>query len=1283
MLKVLSQILNKKISFSIFVLLYCFLWGESFGIAQVFPPGMSSPVPGTTLTSASVTFTGNHTSQDLEHWLYVGTSVGAKDLHNSGSLGTGHTRAVSGLPSSGTIHVRYWSRNSGGWASQDHTYTMNVASGGSVTVIPATATLAPGAQQDFDGSGGIPPYFFIVQGDTTGGASIDFFTGLYTAGPNPGTTTVRMVDSSLPEQAANALVTVQGSGTTFPPGMSSPVPGTTLTSASVTFTGNHTSQDLEHWLYVGTSVGAKDLHNSGSLGTGHTRAVSGLPSSGTIHVRYWSRNSGGWASQDHTYTMNVASGGSVTVIPATATLAPGAQQDFDGSGGIPPYFFIVQGDTTGGASIDFFTGLYTAGPNPGTTTVRMVDSSLPEQAANALVTVQGSGTTFPPGMSSPVPGTTLTSASVTFTGNHTSQDLEHWLYVGTSVGAKDLHNSGSLGTGHTRAVSGLPSSGTIHVRYWSRNSGGWASQDHTYTMNTGGGGTFPQGITNPVPGTTVTTASVTFIGGHTTQDLEHWLYVGTSVGAKNLHNSGSLGTGHTRAVSGLPTSGTIHVRWWSRNSSGWQWQDHSYPMNVGGGGVISQAGWTVHFVDSQETANLAVNAFDGISSTAWKNQVGDPFPHDLQINLGNVFEIEGFRVITRVPIESHAISFFEFYVSEDGVSWGAPVASGELSKDFVEMEVKFPKIPGSFVRIKPIGWHDGGEQVKIGELNVLGASFSGNYPPNGTIDLPIDNVTINIGGSVSFSGTFSDSNGHSALSYLWDFGGGAPNSTVKDPGSVVFNTPGTYKVTFTVTDSLGLSDPYPDTVTVKVGSSSTLSRSNWTIEFVNSEEVTLGSHAAANVLDGNINTFWHTQFNDVDRPHEIHFNLGAAYALDGLRYLPRQSGVNGRIIEYHIYVSADGQNWGSPVAIGQFANNATEQRVQFSPKTGQFIRLVAITEANGNPWASIAEANVEGLCQDPFVRLINPLTNEVQNRPNLTVRASVCLTQASHAGWGVKFSVNGGAQEQTITLPADGIIHPDTFEWVVSGLVGDGHQVEAFIVDNLGNQVSGSNTYDIVANIGLGNVLTAIGDSITVGVGDDDSTDGTSQDGRNTNTGLGYTPILNDLLTVERGYPHNVYNDGISGDSSAGVLVRTAKILKSRKETSAFLLLIGSNDANSGLVPSGKGLNPGDSGYAGTYKDNLQQIINLLHNPAQGREIYLAKVPYTTNVASNSFVQDYNISINELVTSNSLTVTPPDLFTHFQANQQELRADGLHPNGQGYKSIASLWCIAISGGTCP
>jgi PKD repeat protein len=91
-----------------------------------------------------------------------------------------------------------------------------------------------------------------------------------------------------------------------------------------------------------------------------------------------------------------------------------------------------------------------------------------------------------------------------------------------------------------------------------------------------------------------------------------------------------------------------------------------------------------------------------------------------------------------------------------------------------------------------------------------------NQAPNGVIDTPTANVTIAAGQSVSFTGTGSDPNNNLPLTFAWNFGGGATNSTVEDPGAVVFNTAGTFTVTFTVTDALGLADPTPATRTVTV-----------------------------------------------------------------------------------------------------------------------------------------------------------------------------------------------------------------------------------------------------------------------------------------------------------------------------------------------------------------------------------------------------------------------------------------------------------------------------------
>ncbi len=108
------------------------------------------------------------------------------------------------------------------------------------------------------------------------------------------------------------------------------------------------------------------------------------------------------------------------------------------------------------------------------------------------------------------------------------------------------------------------------------------------------------------------------------------------------------------------------------------------------------------------------------------------------------------------------------------------------------------------------------DTVRNYEHNGLSCQGGGNLAPNGTIDSPAANRTITAGDSVSFAGSASDPDNNTPFTYLWNFDGGASNRTTQDPGNVRFDNPGTYDVTFTVTDSLGLADPSPATVRITV-----------------------------------------------------------------------------------------------------------------------------------------------------------------------------------------------------------------------------------------------------------------------------------------------------------------------------------------------------------------------------------------------------------------------------------------------------------------------------------
>jgi hypothetical protein len=113
-------------------------------------------------------------------------------------------------------------------------------------------------------------------------------------------------------------------------------------------------------------------------------------------------------------------------------------------------------------------------------------------------------------------------------------------------------------------------------------------------------------------------------------------------------------------------------------------------------------------------------------------------------------------------------------------------------------------------------------------------------------------------------------------------------------------------------------------------------------------------------IDGNPATIWHTNWEPAAQPpHELILDLKKPVRLRGLTYLPRQDMTNGRIARYEVYVSTDGKDWGQAVAAGTWSNSATLQTVRFAqPQAVRFVKLVALSEVRGQPFASAAEVDI-------------------------------------------------------------------------------------------------------------------------------------------------------------------------------------------------------------------------------------------------------------------------------------------------------------------------------------
>ena len=130
------------------------------------------------------------------------------------------------------------------------------------------------------------------------------------------------------------------------------------------------------------------------------------------------------------------------------------------------------------------------------------------------------------------------------------------------------------------------------------------------------------------------------------------------------------------------------------------------------------------------------------------------------------------------------------------------------------------------------------------------------------------------------------------------------------------------------------------------------------------ERVTADSEStenqAAYALDGDPETFWHTQRHgdSFEHPHWLMLEFKDTLVLSGLQYLPRQDHSNGWIKDYVIEVSADGKQW-RHVAAGRFKAAKHLQKVEFSePIQARYLRLTAETEWQRQPFTSIAELMV-------------------------------------------------------------------------------------------------------------------------------------------------------------------------------------------------------------------------------------------------------------------------------------------------------------------------------------
>lgn len=141
------------------------------------------------------------------------------------------------------------------------------------------------------------------------------------------------------------------------------------------------------------------------------------------------------------------------------------------------------------------------------------------------------------------------------------------------------------------------------------------------------------------------------------------------------------------------------------------------------------------------------------------------------------------------------------------------------------------------------------------------------------------------------------------------------------------------------------------------------------------------------------------------------------------------------------------------------------------------------------------------------------------------------------------------------------------------------------------------------------------------------------------------------------GYPYEVVNAGVSGETTSGGASRVDWVL--RRPVDIFVLELGGNDGLRGIPPEES-------------RKNLQTIIDKVKDRHPDAEIILAGMEAPPNMGPE-FTRDFRRIYPELAAENDVTLLP-FLLEGVGGESSLNQADGIHPNEEGARIVAeNVW----------
>ena len=308
---------------AIYATLYTYIGGAWQPIVYTYyavgPSVLTAPSPGSNLTG-SATFTWSHGTGITTYWLDLGTAVSGadiKNIYNSGPIAV-LSKTVTGIPQYGqTLYATLYSLISGVW--QPTVYTYN-ASGTPVAAVLSTPTpgsklASTSATFAWSPGGGVTKYWFNLGTEHGGYDSKNIYSGSpttatsVTVGNLPFKPLGETIYATLYSYIAGAWQPTVYSYTSYGPQtaatLTAPIPGSTLTGSSQTFSWTPGTNVEYYWFNLGTAASGADAKNIDSVGVNGATSVTltGLPTNGeTIYATLYSYIEGAWQGTVYSYT---------------------------------------------------------------------------------------------------------------------------------------------------------------------------------------------------------------------------------------------------------------------------------------------------------------------------------------------------------------------------------------------------------------------------------------------------------------------------------------------------------------------------------------------------------------------------------------------------------------------------------------------------------------------------------------------------------------------------------------------------------------------------------------------------------------------------------------------------------------------------------------------------------------------------------------------------------------------------------------------------------------------